>query len=471
MNLIKLSAQPQLSTNYLPFYSPTPKPTSVNSLLIASKPSINQEIFKQGNSILSPKHFTGAVQHPQIPLRKDYEIGLLSKVLNNGQGLLTQRDHQSKPPEIKINGSLSERSLFEKKQWGIKKVNILESKREDEEDSSVMIDKENHNTMNQAIKVAKPFLEKSHKMEQFIEKPTEKSSKMEKLAEKSNILDLPEKSNKWERFFLPNGNPKDSRRKDLSYNINSRQEEPQEQEKFNLLDQRLEISRNLVHQTQNSQDYNEFMRELKSHRTEIVDLRKETIGLRQKVEFLETQLVESDRRKKLDELNDLLSKANLENKIIRKKTKNRDLKKNNNTEDLGKIKENKENALKTQMKSKLEFKKLLQKTDISKLVMGVGGNSKDNHNKSGKKYESKPSEKKFLETQENTLNSERSSKNNVEMKKILNRRMSNELTISKEKPQSGKEKDEKGNISESLNNLKNRLANFLNNYNNKNKKK
>lgn len=319
MNLIKLSAQPQLSTNYLPFYSPTPKPNSANSLLIASKPSINQEIFKQGNSLLSPKYFTGAVQHPQIPLRKGYEIGLLSKVLNNGQGLLTQRDHQNKPPEIKFNGSLSERSLFEKKHWGIKKVNILESKREDEEDSSIMIDKENHNTMNQAIKLAKPSLEKSHQMETFIEKPTEKSSKMEKIAEKSNILDLPEKSNKWERFFLPNGNPKDSRRKELSYNINSRQEEPQEQEKFNLLDQRLEVSRNLLHQTQNSQDYNEFMRELKSHRTEIVDLRKETIGLRQKVEFLETQLVESDRRKKLDELNDLLSKANLENKIIRKK--------------------------------------------------------------------------------------------------------------------------------------------------------
>lgn len=122
------------------------------------------------------------------------------------------------------------------------------------------------------------------------------------------------------------------------------------------------------------------------------------------------------------------------------------------------------------MKSKLEFKKLLQKTDISKLVMGVGGNSKDNH-KSSKKSESKPSEKKILESQENTLNSERSSKNNGEMQKILNRRMSNEMTISKEKPQNRKDKDEKGNISESLNNLKNRLANFLNNYNNKNKKK
>ena len=435
-NIIKYAGQPiQISSNYLPFYSPVSKsPIIQYTSSITSKPVMNQEIFKQQqHSITSPKNISSIIQQQQF-VKKPQESALLCKLLNNGQGLLTQRE-PLKSIDLKMNnnGSLSERSLIDKKKFGgIKK----------EQDSSIA-DKENKNTLN----ISKP------------------------------IKGSPKSYENPENFFVSKGKNLETK-KEFSKNF-SRQDEvisEENSEKFNLLNQRLEISKNLLHQTRitteseerklkdypkDSPEYQEFMKELKSHRSEIVDLKNETKGLKEKLDFLQTKIIDTDRKKKLDELNELLKTANLENKMIRKKTKNQEIKKKNLTqvnEELVKGMDSKrEDLKKNAMKTKIEFKKLFQKTDLSKLIIGVGG-VKENH--IGK------------------LISARNSKNNDDINEILKRKLSNDLNSDRrkcffkedktfDKVENGEK--EKENVTESLNTLKKRLSNFLNNYNSKKK--
>lgn len=426
LNMIKLSAQPmQITTNYLPFYSPANK-TLVYPM---AKQAINQEIFKQ-QMLSPPKNLSCLLQKTSSQItnnKKPPETTLLNKVLNNGQNLLTQRDDPRKE-SYKINGSISERSVIDRKKWGSMN-NIVK-----EQDS---YEKENKNTIN----ISKPMenIKNENKKNVLAErKPTISSS---------YLLQIPKKETKKPEF---------------SQNL-SKQEiiSHENSEKFSFLNQRFEISKNLTQQTPKTNesgtpneekkvDYREFLHELHSHKNEIVDLKQQTKGLKDKVSFLESQLIESDRRKKLDELNELLNKANLENKLIRKKTKNRELKLNNYTqgekESLRESKQIKVPATNTDvMKNKLEFKKLLQKTDLSKLISVVDCNA-------GK------------------IKSERNSKNNEDLKSILDRRMSNDLNNKKganyfkEDQKDEKKSAESNNVSESLNTLKKRLANFLNKY-------
>ena len=425
LNLLKFSSQPmQISNNYMPFYSPISKaPTfQYTSTVSSNKPFLNQEIFQQ-QTLKSPKTITNILQQQQQFIsKKSQDSGLLNKFLNNGQGLLTQRE-----PIKNVamnNGSVSERSLLDKKKWFKK-----------EQDSSVY-DKENKNTLN---------ISKGLNL-----KTSPKSNGFENL----------------EQFFITKGKVHETMNKmEFSKNF-SRQEElisEENSQKFNLLTQRLEISKNILHQTpiaseseqyqeKKTVDYQEFLKEMKFHKSEIVDLKNETKDLKEKVSFLESQLQESDRRKKLDDLNDLLNKANLENKMIRKKTKNRELKRNNYTQGTDELikginmdmNTKKENPLKKEIKTKLEFKKLFQKTDLSKFITGVENKGK--------------------------IMSEGNSKNNDDLKEILKRKLSNDINQEKLKhffkEDKGVEKEEnaeKANISESLNTLKHRLANFLNN--------
>ncbi len=424
LNLLKFSSQPmQISNNYMPFYSPISKaPTfQYTSTVSSNKPFLNQEIFQQ-QTLKSPQTITNILQQQQqFMSKKPQDSSLLTKFLNNGQGLLTQRE-----PIKNIamnNGSVSERSLLDKKKWFKK------------EDSSVY-DKENKNTLN---------ISKGLNL-----KTSPKSNGFENL----------------EQFFLSKGKGHETiNKRDFSKNFSKQEEVISEEnsQKFNLLTQRLEISKNLLHQTTNaseseqnqekkSVDYQEFLKEMKFHKREMVDLKNETKGLKEKVSFLEIQLQESDRRKKLDELNDLLNKANLENKMIRKKTKNRELKRINYTQGTDELikginvnmNTKKENPLKKEIKTKLEFKKLFHKTDLSKLIIGVENKGK--------------------------LLSQRNSKNNDDLQEILKRKLSNDINqeklkyfLKEDKAVEKEENGEKANISESLNTLKHRLAKFLNN--------
>jgi len=194
--------------------------------------------------------------------------------------------------------------------------------------------------------------------------------------------------------------------------------------------------------------------------------------LKEKVGFLENQLQESDRRQKLDELTELLNKANIENKLIRKKTRNRELKKNNHTlgnEDLEKF--NKQPVFKSVVRNRLEIKKLLQKTDLSKLVISVQETPFMSEETPFMPEEKpfKPEEKPIVTQRKPCMPEEKDEKplmtkdkdyrQNEDLQSILRRKMSHNGS-----------NNEKNNISESLNSLKNRLANFLNSYNNRKKK-
>lgn len=427
--MIKLSSPPlQLSTSYLPFYSPkTHNSYNSPSLISTQKPILNQDFFKN-QPLSSPNALSSAIQQNQLLLKKPINTSLLlGKVLSDGQGLLTQREHSKPQQELRNTGSVSERSLLMKNTWVRK-----------EQDS---YDKENRNILN----IPKPIAHFENK----------------------------------KSFFLPKHKGFEGVKQDLSRNF-SRQDEISEEnsgkfnlmnkrlentEKFILMNQRLEISKNLITQQtpinsesethqEKKMEYQEFLKELKAHKSEIVDLKNETKGLKEKLGFIETQIQETERKKKLDELNDLLNKANLENKLIRKKNKNSDLKKMNytNTDLVREVKPNKEITTKNTLKNNLEFKKLLQKTDLSKLLNGADCNKVK-------------------------LNSQSNSRNTGELQEILKRKLSNDYNqdrlkfLKEENHFTEKENYEKSNnISESLNTLKKRLAGFLNKHENKKKK-
>lgn len=427
LNAIKLSSQPiQISTNYLPFYSPVNKAPTYTI-----KTPGNQEIFKH-QILTSPKNLSGLLKQTGQNLeKKPQESQALTKFLQNGQNNLTQRDPIKKDLHYP-NGSLSERSIVDKKKW------LSFSKYPQEINNSC--EKENQNTLNvpKAIQKIEKFTKNISKGDSF---PMQINSK---------------KTNDEARRIEGSSNLS---KQDIIWEENS--------EKINFLNQKFEISKTITQQTPKTNNsetpneekkisYHDFLHELKSHKNEIVDLKKQTVGLKEKVNFLETQIIESDRRKKLDELNELLDKAKLENQLIRKKTKNRELKLTQG-EDFN-IQELKNKNTKSSRcnleKNKLEFKKLLQKTDLSKLISFV-----ECGNKKGK------------------INSERNSKNSEDLNSILKRKMSSNVikqnvsnNFKEDQINNNKKEIKDSNqISESLNTLKKRLAKFLNNYENRKK--